>query len=256
MPCTVVDSTELRRAVRCLERAQDFDVAQQALKNIARTIGMPVLAWSADISRPSFNPHVDAFLRREGWSDDIMKLWWQRNGMLKNPLYVRCRIRALPFVASDLDKVPVGRPELRQIADAMRLMDVKSLITTPVHLPRGQVAMISWGGPLSTSEAKELLSQATTELLAAGHHFMHAYSKMIGALHTREEELSKLTLREWECLRLTAQGCREAEVASLMGMAQTTVRYHLDNVIRKLDASNRTHAVAIAAQLGILGPIS
>ena len=85
---------------------------------------------------------------------------------------------------------------------------------------------------------------------------MHAYRKMIGALHTREEELSKLTLREWECLRLTAQGYREAEVASLIGMAQTTVRYHLDNVIRKLDASNRTHAVAIAAQLGILGPIS
>ena len=56
--------------------------------------------------------------------------------------------------------------------------------------------------------------------------------------------------------QLTAQGCREAEVASLIGMAQTTVRYHLDNVIRKLDASNRTHAVAIAAQLGILGPIS
>jgi len=39
------------------------------------------------------------------------------------------------------------------------------------------------------------------------------------------------------------------------GLASTTVRFHLDNVARKLGASNRTHAVAIAVQLGLLGPI-
>jgi DNA-binding CsgD family transcriptional regulator len=116
--------------------------------------------------------------------------------------------------------------------------------------------MVTWGGPFSASDANELLSQSSTELLAAGHHYMHAYRKMLGALQTRQEDLCRLTFREWECLRLTAQGCREAEVASLIGLSQTTVRYHLDNVIRKLGASNRTHAVAIAAQLGILGPIS
>jgi DNA-binding CsgD family transcriptional regulator len=254
--CTAVNSAELRRALQRLDRAPDFGVAQQALKDIAWAIGMPVLAWSADVSRPSFNPHIDAFLRREGWPDEIMKLWWKRNGMLKNPLYVRCRTHALPFVTSVLDKLPAGRPELRQIIETLRRMEVESLITTPIHLPRGQVAMVTWGGPFSASDANELLSQSSTELLAAGHHYMHAYRKMLGAQQTREEDLCRLTFREWECLRLTAQGCREAEVASLIGLSQTTVRYHLDNVIRKLGASNRTHAVAIAAQLGILGPIS
>jgi DNA-binding CsgD family transcriptional regulator len=38
-------------------------------------------------------------------------------------------------------------------------------------------------------------------------------------------------------------------------LASMTVRFHLDNVARKLGASNRAHAVAIAVQPGLLGPI-
>ena len=65
-----------------------------------------------------------------------------------------------------------------------------------------------------------------------------------------------LTTKEWESLRLTAQGHREAAVAAVMGIRPSTVRYHLRNVEVKLDATTRTHAVAKAAQLGLLGPIS
>ena len=68
---------------------------------------------------------------------------------------------------------------------------------------------------------------------------MHAFRSLTGILRSSEEEQSRLTPREWECLRLTAQGCREEEVATIVGLASTTVRYHLDNVVRKLGASNR-----------------
>jgi DNA-binding CsgD family transcriptional regulator len=254
-PVGGLDLPAARDAAWRLSRAADFATAQAGLKDLAVAIGMPLLAWSPDVSRPDFDADMDAFFRAQGWPDAVMALWWDRNVMLKNPLYIRCRLRSAPFVTGALDKAPAGLPEVRKITGAMRDMGVRSLITTPVRLPRGQIAMITWCGPLSGAEAERVLAEARTELLAAGYHFMHAYEAASGRLPSREEDLSRLTPREWECLRMTAQGCREEEAARMLGLASTTVRYHLDNVVRKLGASNRTHAVALAAQLGLLGPI-
>jgi DNA-binding CsgD family transcriptional regulator len=250
-----IDRVRLLDAVDRLDRAATFEDAQDGLRDLAGLIDMPVLAWAPDVSRPSFNAHMDAFMLRAGWPADIVELWWDRNLMLKNPVYIRCRTRGMPFVTDMLTKLPSGRPELRRIAEALRGMGANSLITMPVHLPRSQVAMVSWGGPRSADEARALLLAIRSQLLAAAHHFLHAYISATGACRASQEELSRLTPREWECLRLTAQGCREDEAATLIGLSSTTVRYHLDNVVRKLGASNRSHAVAIAAQLGLLGAI-
>ena len=257
MPETLIpDAAALRATVARLDAAPDFRAAQAALKAMAEAIGMPVLAWSPDVAHPSFNPLMDAFLRREGWPDDVLTLWWDRSVMLKSPLYIRCRVLDTPFVTGVDDKLPRGRPELKRIAEAMAGLGVRSMITMPAHLPRGQVAMVSWGGPLTKASAAELMGRVRIELVAAAHLFMHAYRLATGDAHASGMELSRLTPREWECLRLTAQGCREDEVAALIGLAATTVRFHLDNVVAKLGAANRVHAVALAAQLGVLGPIS
>lgn len=246
---------ELRAAVKDIDYAPDFAAAEAGLRITAELIGMPVLAASPNVSRPSFDPHTDAFLRRGGWSDQVLSVWWDKSVMLKIPLYIQCRTRQLPFVTGDISRTPAGRPELQKIAQAMAAMGVRSLITLPVHLPRGQIGMVTWGGSHSAKTANEVLSAHRAELIAGGHLFMHAFRTLSGILRSTEEEQSRLTPREWECLRLTAQGCREEEVASIVGVAPTTVRYHLDNVVRKLGASNRANAVALAAQLGVLGSI-
>jgi DNA-binding CsgD family transcriptional regulator len=64
-----------------------------------------------------------------------------------------------------------------------------------------------------------------------------------------------LTPREWDCARTLAQGYREAEIAELIGIKQVTVRFHLDNIVQKFGCKTRTQAVALLAQLGLLGPI-
>lgn len=245
----------LREGLVHLDRAETFDAAHKALKETAIAIGMPVLAWAPDVSRPQFDAHMDAFMRAEGWPEEVLSLWWSKTVMLKSPLYILCRTRSTPFATVDLDQAPRGQPALRQIASHMRLMGARALLTTPIHLPRGRVAMVTWGGDRSSLETHRLLAEVRMDLLVAGHMFMEAFQKMTGELTAVREEHSTLTPREWECLRFTAQGCREEEVARLVGMASTTVRYHLDNVVSKLGASNRTHAVALAAQLGLIGPI-
>jgi DNA-binding NarL/FixJ family response regulator len=61
-----------------------------------------------------------------------------------------------------------------------------------------------------------------------------------------------LTEREIEVLRLVAAGNANKRVADLLGIAEETVKGHLRNILSKLDANDRTHAVTIALKRGII----
>ena len=62
----------------------------------------------------------------------------------------------------------------------------------------------------------------------------------------------ELTPREFDVLREAADGHDNAAIAADLGIAERTVKFHLQNAYRKLGARNRTEAAAIARRQGIL----
>src|SRR6476661_5109375 len=69
------------------------------------------------------------------------------------------------------------------------------------------------------------------------------------AEHMGEEDL---TAREIEVLRLIHDGYRNKQIADQLAIAETTVNFHIKNLVDKLDANDRTHAVTIALRRGLL----
>jgi DNA-binding CsgD family transcriptional regulator len=61
-----------------------------------------------------------------------------------------------------------------------------------------------------------------------------------------------LTTREIEMLPLLVHGHSDQEIASLSGISEATVRFHLKNVRRKMGAVSRTHLAAKAVTLGFV----
>jgi DNA-binding NarL/FixJ family response regulator len=61
-----------------------------------------------------------------------------------------------------------------------------------------------------------------------------------------------LTQREIEVLRMAAQGLGNKEIGQCLGMAAGTAKMHLQNIFSKLGVSDRTHAVTLALQRGII----
>jgi len=61
-----------------------------------------------------------------------------------------------------------------------------------------------------------------------------------------------LTPREVEVLSLLAEGASNKTIALRLGISVHTAKFHVGQVIDKLDATGRTDAVAHAARLGIL----
>jgi len=63
-----------------------------------------------------------------------------------------------------------------------------------------------------------------------------------------------LTSREKEVLALMAKGLNNLEIADLLVVSRSTVKFHVSSLLAKLDASSRTEAVAIALQNRLIDP--
>jgi DNA-binding NarL/FixJ family response regulator len=53
-------------------------------------------------------------------------------------------------------------------------------------------------------------------------------------------------------LRLIRDGNRNKQIADQLTIAETTVSFHIKNLVDKLEANDRTHAVTIALRRGLL----
>jgi LuxR family maltose regulon positive regulatory protein len=87
-----------------------------------------------------------------------------------------------------------------------------------------------------------VIGPAPTSASGIGEQAIHTYSLELG------EQLSE---RELEVLRLIACGATNQEIAAQLVITVGTVKSHINHILRKLDAHNRTEAVARARGLGL-----
>ena len=249
-------SKNLRDIARRLYDVRSLAIAEEALDEAGVILGLPWTCWTSDTSLPSICPEAVQYCLSRGWHDKVMEIWQDRRIPLQTATYIRCRFEHLPFVTSlDEQRKKRASSKYSRLYEELRNMGISIMLSVPVHLPKGQVGMITWNGSLPKKVVEASLSAISGDLLAIGHHFMRVYRDRLGYSPVAVEELSRLTPREQDCLRTLAQGYGEAEIADILGILKSTVHFHLHNVIRKFGCKNRTQAIALAAQLGILGPI-
>lgn len=100
---------------------------------------------------------------------------------------------------------------------------------------------------LKGSVNKELLT--TIRTVHAGQKRIPAELASVLAEHTGEDALSG---REIEVLRLIAAGNANKEIAAQLDLAEDTIKRHVTNILSKLGANDRTHAVTIGLNRGII----
>ena len=77
-------------------------------------------------------------------------------------------------------------------------------------------------------------------------------SKLMQRVNQPEPQEELLTPREVEVLHELALGLQNKEIAAKLVISERTVKFHVSAILGKLDAGNRTEAVAIAAQRGLI----
>jgi DNA-binding NarL/FixJ family response regulator len=187
-------------------------------------------------------------------------------------------IKAIIDQAGDMEMVAQasnGREaiqQFRKVRPDVTLMDVQmpeidgieALIAIRNEYPDARVIV------LTTYQGD---AQAMRALKAGAHAFLlksllqqemldtirdvHAGHKRIGpeiaeqlADHFNDQAL---TPREVDVLRLIAHGNSNKQIADRLSMAEDTVKGHVKNILTKLGANDRTHAVTISLKRGIIG---
>jgi len=99
---------------------------------------------------------------------------------------------------------------------------------------------------LKGSLRKELL-----ETIRAVHAGQKRVSSEVAAEIAEHATDQVLTPREVDVLRLVAEGNANKEIAAQLSLTEETVKSHVRNILAKLGANDRTHAVAIGVKRGI-----
>ena len=161
--------------------------------------------------------------------------------------------------------------EYRRLRPDITLMDqrlpgtsgIDALITIRGEFPHARIIMLTMtesDGEIQQAlregaSAYLLKSMPQDDLLAvvravhAGKRSVHPEIAARLAEHLGEESL---TSRELEVLRLIRDGFRNKQIADQLSIAEVTVNFHIRNLVDKLGANDRTHALMIALRRGLL----
>ncbi len=144
----------------------------------------------------------------------------------------------------DLHGCEVTRRILEAHPEARVIM--VSINETPEDIHRAVEAGV-WGYLSKASEKQEIVRGIRA--VAAGERFFPAEI----ARKLAERNLhTTLSAREIDVLRQVAQGRSNKEIATLLGLSEVTVKTHLTHILQKFGAPDRTRAVTMALERGIL----
>jgi len=154
------------------------------------------------------------------------------------------------------------RPDVLPLDIAMPLMDgITALAAIRTEYPAAR-------GILLTMHAREgdilrglragalgyLLKDAPLDTLLeairtvyAGHHWV---APLVGAKLAVRTSGAELTARELDVVQQLAKGKSNQEIASALTMSEGTVKFHINHVLHKLGAADRTQAVLTALKRG------
>ncbi|WP_405724555.1 response regulator transcription factor [Streptomyces sp. NBC_00028] len=155
--------------------------------------------------------------------------------------------RVIILTTFDLDELVYAA--LSAGASGFLLKDV-----TPEHLVSA-VRMVRTGDALlAPTITRRLVERYARQAAATSEAYVpQAPVSDAAALH---RDLTMLTRRELEVLRLLAQGLSNAELAHRLHLAETTVKTHVGRVLAKLQLRDRVQAVVLAYETGLVSPAS
>jgi len=99
---------------------------------------------------------------------------------------------------------------------------------------------------------KNLLHKELSQTIRAVHAGRKAMSPDVAAQLAEHSGDEILTPREIDVLRLIAAGNANKEIAAQLSITEETVKSRVKNILDKLSANDRTHAVSIGLKRGII----
>jgi len=241
-----------------LERGDSLDERIDAAFALMEPMGFNALIY--DYTPVPFRPDgtmiSPSLLCLRHAPEDMHELWCRRGYYLIDPAQQVAARSITPFIwcyRQDSDTVinrimsEAHTPVVRYLHDT----DMTCGVSVPIHMPRGDYATVT-AVRFHAERDFERAAQETVADFALLAHVFHAAAMPLYDEDALVCHAARVTARERQCLKLSAEGLTAKEIARRLDRSVATVVLHLNSAARRLGARNRVHAVTLAAHYRLL----
>lgn len=222
--------------------ASDEAAFGAALAQAARVLGFDYSAFGMRMPLPLSNPK---FLMVNNYPAEWQQRYAAENYLAIDPTVAHGLQSVMPVVWSD--KLFSSTMEFWEDAQGHGLHVGWAQSSVDVHGAVGMLTLARATDPLTTAELREQMPRMQWLAKMATEGMLR-----MAAGQRPPEPPIRLTAREIEVLRWTADGKTSQEVGQIMAISERTVNFHINNSLLKLGANNKTSGVIKAAMLRLL----
>lgn len=182
----------------------------------------------------------------QDWPAEWLVLYQRENFVASDYGVAEARRRIAPFVWSEVKRERRLSPDEARVWQAALDFGWTDGFSVPVHGPGGYFGLITMAGHSS------VLPPALRRRLHVAGFATHERCRAISGRDMVARQPERLTVRELECLRWVAAGLSDNQIARLLGVSATTVKFHVDSGRRKLGSKTRAHATAMLVLQGLI----
>lgn len=126
----------------------------------------------------------------------------------------------------------------------------KIIVLTTYHGDEDIFRAIQAGA--ATYLLKDTIADNLIRIIREVHEGRHALEQEVKSRLSERASRPSLTPREVQVTELISHGMRNKEIAGALGISEETVQVHVKNLLAKLGVNDRTGAVKVALQRGII----
>lgn len=254
---------KVEESISEIERCQSLDDLKDKLQKIIEYYGFSAFNF-LDVGNPHLDVPFYSGTTGQAWEDD-----YKSNKFVHVDHCVQFARRSnLPFIWDDVptrtyDSGP--KPGVVRLMEAATDHGFKNGLVVPFHYrdrvgrTYSSLCVFYWKDSISRFRFMLLRKklelhlivmfwvQRAVDLVAESRRIQGRFG---AAQHGLAE--TPLTDRERDALSWAARGKTVSETADIMAIGEETVSTHLRNAMRKLGASNKTHAVVLALNIGLI----
>lgn len=227
------------------QQCSSLEAIEGAMAEYSRELGLPFYSYlllkGADTADDVLLTNYDSAWR-ERYVEKSYKYY--------DPAAVVSRRSRLPFWWDQKDFLqPFVKSQQRVFLEA-REFRINAGYSIPVAGPHGDQAVFTLAAS-SNADMMDAVRASGPQLLVTA---LHAHDRVMEIFRTEHtvEKLPSFTARELECLKWTSEGKTSEGIGDILCISSATVNYHLNKVVKKLDATNRHHAAIIALKNNLI----
>ena len=231
---------------QCFATAQTMEQLSALFRQESRRLGFDSFIYALRVPTNFSNAQV---ILLDGYPQGWVQRYFDEAYYDSDPVMAWCVKSIVPVLWSDLVLAPGSKEEkMMQEAAAYGLRDG---VTMPVHSPQGELGILSLSIDAPPEHARHTAQAAIPYVQLLASHLHQAVRRINGLM---ADEGPNLTVRERECLSWAADGKASNEIAQLLGISESTVNFHLNNAMRKLNVVTRQQGIAKAALHRLIQP--